>query len=229
MTAKVLLVSDDLGTGRAWGYSLKQGGVRSVLTGSCEEALALWAEDGFDLVVIDMQKSRLDGVTLCQQLRRQAVIPILLLTAQGDEAHVLEAYEAGVSECVVKPVSPALFLAKVQAWLCFSWTVVTEALDGLHVGGFSLDPAQRRVIVPPGNPIKLSNLEFRVLYLLMNHRGRALETDVIVERVWGYQAEDGAILLKNVIYRLRQKLEPDPARPRYIATVPGVGYVFQPE
>jgi DNA-binding response OmpR family regulator len=229
VVAKILLVSDDLETGRIWSYSLQQKGWQSILIGSTEEAWAFWGQDRFDLIVIDVRKDLPNGLELCRRFRTEAVIPILLLTVEGDEAHILEAYQAGVSECVVKPVSPAMFLAKVQAWLRFSWTVLAETLDCLREGDFSLDPTRRGIVTAQGVFVKLSNLEFRVLYLLMSHRGQVLETDVIVDRVWGHYAADGAVLLKNVIYRLRQKLEPDPAHPRYIVTVSGIGYLFQSE
>jgi len=227
--AKVLLVCDDLETGRIWSYSLRQKGWQAVLVGSAEEAMALWADDGFDLIVIDVRTPRLDLIAMCRRLRAQAVVPILLLAGQGDEARVLEAYEAGVSECVVKPISPALFLAKVQAWLSVSWTVVIETLDCLRVGEIVLDPSRRGVVTAAGDFVKLSNLEFRLLYLLMSHKGRVLETSIIVDRVWRHHNKNESVLLKNVIYRLRQKLEPDPSHPRHIVTVPGIGYLFQSE
>jgi DNA-binding response OmpR family regulator len=180
----ILLVSDDLETGRIWSYALKQRHWPVVLVSSAEEALARWTEAVFALIVIDVSTPQLDAVELCQQLRSEAVIPILLLTPQGDEAHLLAGYRAGASECLVKPVSPALFLAKVQAWLRCSWTVVADALSPLQCGHFKLDPARHEVHTATGAPVQLTNLEFRLLYLLMSHREQALESDLIIHRVW---------------------------------------------
>jgi two-component system response regulator RegX3 len=225
---KVLLVSDDLETGRIWSYALRQRHWPVVLACSAEEALARWAEALFALIVIDVTTPELDGVKLCQRLRSEAVIPILVLTPQCDETHLLEVYQAGASECLAKPVSPAVFLAKTQAWLRCSWTVVAEALSPLEAGGFRLDPARHEVRTPAGAIARLTNLEFRLLYLMMSHQGKALAPDVLVDRVWGYANEGEGVLLKNVIYRLRRKVEPEPGQPRHIQTVPGAGYLFRP-
>jgi DNA-binding response OmpR family regulator len=224
--AQVLLVCDDPETGRIWNFALALRGWQAALTQSAEEAVARWNQDVFDLIVIDLSTPHLDGVALIRQLRAEAVIPILLLTQRSDEAHLLEAYAAGASECLVKPLSPALFLAKVQAWLRTSGTVAAQTLEPLIAGQFRLDPTRREVRAPTGALVKLTNLEFRLLYLLMSHRGQVLESDTIIARVWGYAGENNSILLKNVIYRLRRKIEPDPAEPRFVQTVPGVGYVF---
>jgi DNA-binding response OmpR family regulator len=140
---------------------------------------------------------------------------------------LLAAYEAGVDEYVALPIGPRLFLAKVTAWLRRSWTVSASALDALHVGPVQLDGKKREVVAPSGRAIKLSNLEFRVLHFLMSHYGQVVETDLLVERVWGYTESEGASLVKNVVYRLRQKIEPDPSHPRFIRQVAGLGYIFR--
>jgi len=227
--ARILLIGDDLEIGMIWSYSLEQRGWQSVLVGSAEDALVLLQDAAFDLIIVDVHRSGLDTLRRCQQLRAETVVPILLFTGRRDEAHVLVAYNSGVSECIVKPVSPALFLAKVRAWLGFSWSVTAETLDCLRVGDTMIDPSRRGVRTARGDFVRLSNLEFRVLYLLMHHQGRVLETSTIVDRVWRCHNKDESVLLKNVIYRLRQKLELDPGYPRYIVTIPGVGYAFQSE
>jgi len=180
------------------------------------------------LLIIDAHTFELDGIDLCRQIRAEAVNPILLFSPRGDEAHILEAYQAGVDECVVKPVSPALFLAKARAWLRRSWTVPAGALDCLQAGALRLDPARREVVTAAGSAVKLSTLEFRLLHLLMLHRGQVLSTDVIIDRVWGYSGGGDGALLKNLVYRLRRKIEPDPRQPCFIQTVAGEGYTFLP-
>jgi DNA-binding response OmpR family regulator len=225
---RMLLVSDDPEAGRIWAYVLGQRRSEIVTARSVEDALKRWAEGGFDLVVIDVCASQLDGIGLCRRLRAEAIAPILLFTPQSDEAYILEAYRAGADECVVKPISPSLFLAKVNAWLRLSWAIATDTLDGLKAGDLCLDPARREVKNGSGSAVRLTSLEFRLLYLLMSHRGRILESDVIVDRVWGYTNCDESALLKNAIYRLRRKIENDPRQPHYIQTVAGIGYVFEP-
>jgi len=224
--AKILLISDDPTTARTWAFLFSQKGLATELAGSAEEALALWERDSFDLIVIDVHTPALDGIDLCQQLRAVAVNPVLLLPLQGDELYLVRAYEAGVDECIVKPISARLFLAKVLAWQRRSWTVPTEALNSLQAADVQLDPARRELVTANEVVIKLTNLEFRLLHLLMSHHGRALDSNLIVERVWGCEGSGEGVLLKNLVYRLRRKIEPDPSQPRYIQMVAGEGYAF---
>ncbi len=225
---KVLLVSDDPEAGRIWAYVLGQRRLEITTVRSVEDALKRWAEGGFDLVVIDVYTCQLDGIGLCRRLRAEAIAPILLFTPRSDEAYILQAYRAGADECVAKPISPSLFLAKVNAWRRLSWAIAPDTLDGLKAGNLCLDPARREVKNGSGSAVRLTNLEFRLLYLLMSHRGRVLESEVIIDRVWGYTDCDESALLKNAVYRLRRKIEDDPGQPSYIQTVAGIGYVFEP-
>lgn len=224
--SNVLLVSNDLEVSGIWVFVLRQMGLEATLVTSAEEAIDHWSRGTLDLVLIDAYGPDLDGIDVVRRLRSQAVNPILMFTPDRDETHMLEAYRAGVDECVVKSVSPALFMAKVRAWLRRSWTVPANALDDVQVGGLCLDPAQRMVTNESGSVVKLTNLEFRVLHLLMRHRGQVLPSDLIVDRVWGCAGGGDHVLLKNVVYRLRRKIEPEPRRPRYLQTVAGEGYVF---
>ena len=227
MNARVLIASDDLEAGQIWAHALGRRGLKTALSKSAQEVMHLWRAKAFELIVIDVYAPEFDGIDVCRRLRAEAVVPILLLTPWSDEAHVLEAYKAGADECVVKPISPSLFLAKVTAWFRHSWTVTGEALGSLKVGDLELDPSRREILRTDGAAAKLTNLEFRVLHLLMMHPGQVLEPDVIVDRVWGYTGAADSTLLKNVIYRLRRKVEPDPSHPRYICTVAGIGYTLQ--
>jgi DNA-binding response OmpR family regulator len=116
----------------------------------------------------------------------------------------------------------------VRACMRRSWTVSAKALDKIQGGKLCLDPANRHVTVDDGSVVKLSNLEFRVLHLLMTHRGQVLPSELIVDRVWGSAGAGDSVVLKNVVYRLRRKIELDAAHPRYLQTVAGEGYVFHP-
>lgn len=227
MNATVLVVSDQPDTARIWAFTLKQMGLEVCLAGFSERTLQLWAEEYPDLIVLEVYDSSADVFAFCHRLRDEAAVPILFLTARNDEAFILEAYKAGADECVSHPVSPRLFTAKVQAWLRRSLVVPSATLDVLHVGGFLLDPDRKSVMIPTGEMVKLTNLESRLLYLLMSHHGWILETDYLVERVWGHFGEGDSVLLKNVVYRLRKKIEPDPSQPRYLLTESSIGYKFQ--
>ena len=226
LEAKVFIVSDDQETANIWAYSLRQKRLEVIVTATAEEAIQKWVETIPDLIVIDINTPKLDGTGLCRILRGETVIPILLLSPRNNESHILEIYQAGADECVAKPISPALFIAKVTAWLRRSWTMPTEALDVVKVGELTLDPTTRRVLTKSGDPIRLTNLEFRLLHLLMSHPGWVFETEDIIQRVWGFHGNGNNTLLKNVVYRLRRKIDPDPDQPRYIYTEAGLGYKF---
>jgi DNA-binding response OmpR family regulator len=207
---------------------LREKGLGVQLATAAEEAVLQWEEHIPELIVIDTLLD-LDGIQATRRLRAETVVPILLLTPRNNEAHILEAYLAGADECAVKPISPALFWAKVRAWLRRAWTVSADSLDCLQAGALRLEPTQRQVIRGEGEVIKLTNLEFRLLHLLMSHSGWVLKTDDIVQRVWGFYGNGDSSLLKNVVYRLRRKIDPDPQNPRYIHTEAGLGYRFQPD
>ena len=222
----VFLVSNDRETGGIWTYALRQKGVSVMLTSSFAEAMAKWVQYPCDLVLIDVCGPDLDGIELARRLRAEVVGPILLLTPNREESHLLDAYRAGVDECIVKPVSPSLFLAKVHVWLGRSWCIPVQTLDDLEQGPLYLEATQQEVSLNGEEPIRLTHLEFRVLYLLMSHAHQVLSSDLIVARVWGQSGEGDSVLVKNVIYRLRRKIEPDPGEPRYLRTVRGRGYLF---
>jgi DNA-binding response OmpR family regulator len=227
LQARVMLVSDDLNSAHLWTYVLQESHIESFLANSTKEALQQWAEKVPDLIVIDMYSYEFDGIDLVSQLRELGVVPILLLTPVNNETQILQAYNAGVDECVVKPVSPILFLLKVKAWLRRTWSMQAESLDVIQVGGLKLDPTRRLVSDENGQVTKLTNLEFRLLYLLMTHPGWVLTTEEIILKVWGYYGDGDSTLLKNVVYRLRRKIDPDPNKPRFIHTEAGSGYRYQ--
>jgi len=225
--AKILLISDDLETGQLWANGLRQRAMDVVVAGISPEVVAHWAHESFDLVVVDIYAPQQETLTICRQLRNEIVNPILLFTYQNREPELLKAYEAGVDECIAKPVSPPLFLAKVNAWLRRSWMVPAESLQSIDSGELRLEPAARQVLTAAGRSVKLTNLEFRLLHFLMLHQGQVLENRLIVDRVWGHSGQGDNVLLKNVIYRLRRKIELDPSHPQYLQTIAGEGYIFR--
>jgi DNA-binding response OmpR family regulator len=226
LDAKVLIVCDDLETANIWGFCLRQRGILVSVANQVEMALTMWTQEIPDLVVIDISDQKLDRIALIKELRQQAFTPIILLSPETSETYMLKAYQAGVDEFISKPVSPALFLAKVKAWLRRSWTVQTDALNNLQIDSLSLDPSKRQVVIGEREPVRLTNLEFRLLYLLMNNPGRIFETSEIVARVWGHYGDGDSNLLKSLVYRLRRKIDPDQDQLRYIHTEAGLGYKF---
>jgi len=223
---KVFVVCDQRDTAPVWGYILRQQGLIVILETSVEMAIDRWSAENPELVVIDIDAAHQDRMDLYQKFREVSVAPLLLFLPTHHETQILEAYAAGVDEVVVKPISPAIFLAKILAWVRRSWTVPVGGLSLVKAGRHRLDPARRCMINPQGLEIKLTNLEFRLLLLLMSRPGIVFSIDDIVQSTWGGYGSGDQILLKNVVYRLRKKIEVDPSRPVLLQTWQG-GYSFQ--
>lgn len=224
--AKIFVVCDRSDTAPVWGYILRHQGLTVILETSLEKAIDRWTSENPDLVVIDVDIPHEERMALYQRFRAVSVAPILLFLPTYHETEILAAYEAGADEVVVKPISPAIFLAKIQAWTRRSWTVPTAELSQVRAGKHRLDPARRCVINAEGREIKLTNLEFRLLHQLMSRPGNVFSAEDIIEAIWGGYGSGDQVLLKNVVYRLRRKIEPDPSRPAYLQTWQG-GYAFR--
>jgi DNA-binding response OmpR family regulator len=223
---KIFVVCDQSDTAAVWGYILRQQGLHVILETSLKNALDRWSVESPDLVVIDSDDENGDPMKIYQEFRAVSVAPILLFFSTHYEKRILEAYAAGVDEVVVKPVSPAIFLAKILAWVRRSWTVPIDRLNLVRAGKHNLDPLRRCLIDTDGTEIRLTNLEFRLLHLLMSRPGCIFDLENIVQSIWGDYGTGDQILLKNVVYRLRKKIEKDPSHPVILQTWPG-GYSFQ--
>ena len=182
-----------------------------------------------DLIILDINLPEAQTVDLIKSLRAEMTTPIILLTPPRSEENIIDAYKAGVDDYLIKPVSPSLFNAKVKVWLRRSWSATTNTLDPVKIGGMHLFPSERLVIRDNGQPVHLTNLELRLLYHLISRSGQTVTTEELNQRVWGYTGEVDNTMIKNVVYRLRRKIESDPANPLIIQTVSGVGYKLAPE
>lgn len=223
---KIFVVCDQSDTAPVWGFILRQQGLVVILETSLDKAIDRWSMEMPDLVVIDIDITHQDPVVLYKKFRAVSVAPILLFLPAHHEKQILEAYTAGVDEVVVKPISPAIFLAKIVAWVRRSWTVPVDGLSLVKAGKHRLDPGRRCLIDPAGLEIKLTNLEFRLLHLLMSRPTYVFSAEEIIQSIWGGFGSGDQVLLKNVVYRLRRKIEADPSRPALLRTWQG-GYSFQ--
>ncbi|MDQ3855414.1 MAG: response regulator transcription factor [Chloroflexota bacterium] len=224
---KVLIADDDADLLDILSFSLRREGFTVVGARDGQEALALVAAEQPDLVVLDVFMPRMDGFEVCRRLRLESSIPIIMLTARGDDEHIVHGLELGADDYVTKPYSPRELIARVRA-LARRSNGFTGPRNKLSVGPFQMD-SQQMEVRKDGESIRLTRLQFELLSYLMANRGQVLPTETLMEKVWGYSAAADAGLVKTHIFHLRQKIEEDPAHPHYIVTVPGVGYVFQPE
>lgn len=218
---RVYVVCDQSATAPIWGYLIREKGLVAILETVVARAMDHALEDIPDLIVIDINAPHAQRIELCKRYRALSSSPILLFLPANNENEILEAYQTGVDECVVKPVSPAIFLAKILAWAKRSWS---QPMSPLRTGPLKLDPAHRSAVAATGQEVRLTNLEFRLLHLLMSRPGYIFKAEEIMQTVWGMEEADLA-LLKNVVYRLRRKLEEEASETSLIQTRPG-GYSF---
>ena len=187
-------------------------------------ALQAWPERPADLILLALEGS--DPLACIREVRAITEAPAVMIVDPLAEAVCYELLEAGADLVVARPFSARLLVAQVRAVLRRAGGVPLFSLPTLSLAGLTLDPANRTVQVAGQPSQRLTHLEFRLLYTLMIHRGQVLPAEVIVERVWGYGGEGGRELIHGLVRRLRTKVEPDARNPRYVLTIPGVGYAF---
>ncbi|HVN14293.1 MAG TPA: response regulator transcription factor [Anaerolineales bacterium] len=220
---RVFVVCDQDATAPIWGYIIREKGLVAILETSVQRAMERSVEEIPDLTLIDVNASPAQRIELCRKVRSLSNSPILLFLPTNNEQEILDAYQAGVDECVIKPISPAIFQAKLSAW---TRRDLSKPAVSRTAGKLRLNPAHRSAVGSNKKDIKLTNLEFRLLHLLMSRPGYVFPNEEIIEEVWG--AKGDVILLKNVVYRLRKKLEEESGQQNVIQTWPG-GYSFSEE
>jgi len=229
MNAKILIVDDDPDLIDWLGYSLRRLGYTVLTAPNGPTALRLFQAEAPDIVVLDMIMPEMSGIEVLCAIRRQSQTPVVLLSSAADEDHVVEGLSNGADDYVVKPFRPRELKARFDALLRRSNDLArtrAKSLRPLAFGDLRLDPRAREVTVS-GTPILLTPTEFEVLEYLLVNQGTVLHLNDILVNVWGYDADQQEDVVRLAISRLRRKIEPDPAHPRYIFTVPGHGYVIR--
>lgn len=224
---RVLVVDDDRALAEVVGRYLAREGfeVDFAVDGEAGLATALtWLPD---LVVLDLVLPGLDGLEVCRRLRSSAPIPVVLLTARGEEDDRIAGLELGADDYVTKPFSPRELTARVQAVLRrAAGEVTSDGVRVLHGAGVEVDLVAHEVR-RDGRPLPLTSKEFDLLVHLLTHPRRPFRRDELLESVWGWSRGDTATVTVHV-RRLREKLESDPSRPRHLLTVRGTGYRMEP-
>jgi DNA-binding response OmpR family regulator len=223
---KILVVDDDLELSGLISYALRQAGYLVVESGDGQAALAAFEREEPNLVILDVNLPRLSGLEVCRQIRAVSKVPVMMLTVRAGEEDQVQALDLGADDYLTKPFSPKTLLARVRALLRRAGT---EKPAPLAAGNFSLDLEISAVSVRGGEPVRLTRLEFRLFQLLLANAGHTLPAERLLSHVWGSRGAGDRQLLKQLVHRLRQKIEADAADPRYLLTVSGVGYVLRPE
>ncbi|MBI2298413.1 MAG: response regulator transcription factor [Armatimonadetes bacterium] len=220
----VLLVEDDQRLAHGLRLALEHQGYRVNIAHNGEEGLAVAVRERPDLVVLDLRLPDLDGLEVCRRLRERTYVPIMIMTgAAVEEQDKVVGLRFGADDYMVKPFGTAEFLARVEALLRRASTY-TRAVDReLRVGELHID-REAYTVKLRDTGVDLTPKEFELLVALAEYPGRVRTRDYLLERVWGYSHEIRTRTLDMHIRRLREKLEEDPAEPRLIQTVIGVGY-----
>jgi DNA-binding response OmpR family regulator len=205
---------------------LKRDGFATLEAGDGEDARRLIETDNPSLVVLDVMLPGFDGLELCRWIRGRSDLPVIMLTARGEETDRIVGLELGADDYVTKPFSPRELAARVKTVLRRAQQPA-PAVERLEFGDVVLDAASHEV-TKGDRAVSLTAKEFDLLWFLVSHPRRAFSRDLLMDRVWGYSAALDTGTVTVHIRRLREKLEDDPAAPRHLQTVWGVGYRFDP-
>ena len=218
---KALIVDDDRVLADLVAFTLRRDGFEVTQAHDGEMALRRWADEQPDLIILDVNLPKLDGFAVCRRIREEADTPIILLTVRGEEDDIVRGLALGADDYIVKPFSPRQLVARAQAVL--RRVGKTPALAIHQVGELTLDPSRRELRLGEGEAITLTPLENRLLDYLMINAGQILTIETLINHIWGAEGGDRD-MLRQLVRRLRSKIEPNPAQPIYIETVPGLGY-----
>jgi DNA-binding response OmpR family regulator len=223
---KILLVDDEAAIVQSLRYNLERSGYAVTAAGDGRSAVALAASESPDLVILDIMLPLLDGIEACKEIRKTSSVPIIMLTAKDQEFDKVLALELGADDYVTKPFSLGEIIARVKARLRRVETDSENRDESITIGDIIIDRSRQKLTVR-GESVALAPKEFRLLYLLMENRGRIVTRQMLLEKVWGYDFEGEHQTISVHVRWLREKIEIDPNNPRHIITVRSRGYMFR--
>ena len=226
MGKRILLVDDEPLMLKGLKYTLEQEGYETDLAMDGEEAMAKFQTQNFDLVLLDVMLPKLDGLSVCQRIREQSNVPIIMLTAKGEDMDKILGLEYGADDYMTKPFNILEVRARIRTVLRRAGAVTPmEEKKILRVRDLEVNLLKRTVKLG-GEDVRLTAKEFDLLHLFITHRGRPFSRQEMLENVWKYDYTGDARTVDVHIRRLREKIERNPAQPEFIFTKWGVGYYF---
>jgi DNA-binding response OmpR family regulator len=225
MGTRILAVEDDERIRTAVKLALEDEGWTVAEAGTGEDALAQFKQEPADVVLIDIMLPGIDGFEVCRSIRRTSDVPIVMVTARADTHDVVAGLEAGADDYLTKPFAPKELSARIRALLRRARTSEVSS-PHLRFGDLEIVP-EEGVVRRNGRDVHLTKTEFRVLVELAQSPGRVFSREVLLERIWGYGYFGDGRLVDVHVRRLRTKVESDPANPRHVVTVRGLGYKLQ--
>ncbi|MAT40870.1 MAG: hypothetical protein CL609_00910 [Anaerolineaceae bacterium] len=191
-----------------------------------EQAIDQWPQKPSELIVLVVSEESQTYINYLKDLRAQTLTNIIIITDPITENKHVEWLESGADLVIHKPYSNRILVAEIRALLRRTAGMPFFSLPILTQSGLVLDPSLRTIKVKDAEPVHLTQLEFRLIFTLMTHAGQIIPSANIVEHVWGYSGEGNQELVRGLVKRLRSKIEPDPKKPQFVLTEPGIGYYF---
>ena len=218
---KILIADDDRDLLGLIAFTLTQAGYLVVKASDGPSAIHSFKGESPDLAVLDINMPGASGFQVCEAIRSQSRIPVMILTVRGEEEDLIKALDLGADDYLTKPFSPRTLLARIKALLRRAGI---ESAAPVSVGRLSLDAEEHTVKIDGGELVRLTKLELRLLQMLLANVGRTVSSDRLLVQVWGHRNSGHRQLLKQLVHRLRHKIEVDPANPQLLQTSAGSGY-----
>jgi two-component system response regulator RegX3 len=223
---RILVVEDEISFSDPLSYLLRKEGYEVSVAETGPEALDDFDRQGADLVLLDLMLPGLSGTEVCRALRQRSAVPVIMLTAKDSEIDKVVGLEIGADDYVTKPYSSRELLARIKAVLRRGQEPEDLLPTTIEAGPVRMD-VERHIVTVGGRPTPLPLKEFELLEMLLRNTGRVLTRMQLIDRVWGSDYVGDTKTLDVHVKRLRAKIEPDPAEPRHIVTVRGLGYKFE--
>ena len=219
---KILIADDDHDLLGLIAFTMVQSGFVVIKASDGAVALQLFKDQAPDLVLLDINMPQVNGFEVCARIREQSSVPVMMLTVRGEEEDLVKALELGADDYLNKPFSPRTLIARVKALLRRAG--VEAAAAPIKVGQLQLDVDEHTVTVGDQAPVRLTKLETRLLQMLLANAGHTISSERLLMQVWGHKGAGDRQLLKQLVHRVRQKIEVDPSVPQWLQTVSSAGY-----
>jgi len=228
---KILVVDDDRIVADLVVFTVRRAGYEAIIASDAASALRRWIDDKPDLIILDINlpgtQGVQDGFSICQRIRSESDVPIILLTVRGEEEDIVYGLEVGADDYLLKPFSPRQLVARIQAVIRRTRSTNMPSQPAkFSVDGLEFNSKLREVNLANGTINKLTPLESQLLEYLMLNAGHVLTFDDLISDVWGAGGGNSE-MLRQLVRRLRTKIEVDPTNPYYIQNLPGLGYAFR--
>src|SRR6516165_12517545 len=217
---KILVSDDDRDLRELIGFTLSQAGYLVLKAGDGPAALRMFEEESPDLVVLDINMPGASGFQVCESIRKRSRVPVIMLTVRGEEEDLVRALDLGADDYLTKPFSPRTLLARIKALLRRAGM---ESTTPVAAGRITLDLNEHTVRIGEAEAVRLTKLELRLLQMLLANAGHTVSSDRLLVQVWGHRSGGDRQLLKQLVHRLRHKIEADPAAPALLRTA-AAGY-----